>query len=62
MTIFFSGEYEIDLVDLAAMRQGRYESINDYILRFWDMRNQYFHIHVADKKLARLSLMGCVHT
>jgi hypothetical protein len=28
---FFSGGYELDLVDLVAPRQGKDESVNDYI-------------------------------
>jgi hypothetical protein len=31
---FFSGDYELDLVDLVALRQGKDESINEYIRRF----------------------------
>jgi hypothetical protein len=36
---FFSGDYELDLVDLVALRQGKDESVNDYIRRFRDTRN-----------------------
>ena len=28
---FFSGDYELDLVDLVALRQGKDESVNEYI-------------------------------
>jgi hypothetical protein len=31
---FFSGDYELDLVDLVALRQGKDESVNEYIQRF----------------------------
>jgi hypothetical protein len=31
---FFSGEHELELADLASVRQGPEESINDYIRRF----------------------------
>jgi hypothetical protein len=51
---FFSGEYELGLVDLASVGQGREESVNDYIRRFRDTRNRCFRIHVADKELAGL--------
>jgi hypothetical protein len=37
---FFSGDYELDLVDLVGMRQAKDESVNDYIQRFWDTRNR----------------------
>jgi hypothetical protein len=39
---FFSGDYVLDLVDLVALQLGKDESVNDYIERFWDTRNQCF--------------------
>jgi hypothetical protein len=39
---FFSGDYELDLVDLVSLRQAKDESVNDYIRRFRDTRNQRF--------------------
>jgi hypothetical protein len=36
---FLSGDYELDLVDLVALRQEKDESVSDYIWRFWDTRN-----------------------
>jgi hypothetical protein len=39
---FFSGEHELELVDLASVRQGPEESVNDYIQRFRDTRNRCF--------------------
>jgi hypothetical protein len=55
---FFSGEYELGLVDLASVQQGREESVNDYIWRFWDTRKWCFRIHVADKELEGLAFNG----
>jgi hypothetical protein len=55
---FFSGDYELDLVDLVALRQGKDESINEYIRRFRDTRNRCFQIHLAEKQLARLAFNG----
>jgi hypothetical protein len=55
---FFYGEYELGLADLASVRQGREESVNDYIRRFRDTRNRCFRIHVADKELAGLAFNG----
>jgi hypothetical protein len=45
---FFSGDYELDFVDLVALRQGKDESVNDYIRRFRDTRNRCFQIHLAE--------------
>jgi hypothetical protein len=55
---FFSGDYELALVDLVALCQGNDESVNDYIWRFQDTRNQCFQIHLAEKQLAGLAFNG----
>jgi hypothetical protein len=55
---FFSEECELGLADLASVRQGHEESINDYIRRFRDTINRCFRIHVADKELAGLAFNG----
>jgi hypothetical protein len=55
---FFSGDYELDFIDLVALRQAKDESINDYIRRFRDIRNRCFQIHLAEKQLAGLVFNG----
>jgi hypothetical protein len=55
---FFSGDYELDLVDLVALRQEKDESVSDYIRRFWDTRNRCFQIHLTDKQLAGIAFDG----
>jgi hypothetical protein len=54
----FSGEHELELADLASVRQGPEESVNDYIHRFRDTRNRCFQIHVAEKQLTGLAFNG----
>ena len=56
--ITFFGDYELDLVDLVALRQGKEELVNDYIQRFRDTRNRCFQIHLAEKQLAGLAFNG----
>ena len=56
---FFSGDYELDLIDLVTIRQGKDESVNDYIRRFWDTRNRCFQIYLAEKQLAGLAFNDC---
>jgi hypothetical protein len=46
------------LVDLVALRQGKDESVNEYIRRFRDTRNRCFQIHLAEKQLAGLAFNG----
>jgi hypothetical protein len=55
---FFSGDYELDLVDLVALRQGTDESVNEYIRRIRDTRNRCFQIHLVEKQLTRLAFNG----
>jgi hypothetical protein len=54
----FSSDYELDLIDLVALRQGKDESVNEYIRRFRDTRNRCFQIHLAEKQLAGLAFNG----
>ena len=55
---FFSGDYELDLVDLVALRQEKDESVSDYIRRFRDTRNRCFQIHLTDKQLVGIAFDG----
>jgi hypothetical protein len=41
-----------------ALRQGKDKSVNDYIRRFQDTRNQCFQIHLVEKQLAGLAFNG----
>jgi hypothetical protein len=41
---FFFGDYELDLVNLVALRQEKNELVNDCIQRFLDTRNRCFRI------------------
>jgi hypothetical protein len=55
---FFLAEHELELSDLATVRQGPKESVNDYIRRFRDTRNRCFRIHVTEKQLTGLAFSG----
>jgi hypothetical protein len=55
---FFAGNYELDLVDLVALRQEKDESVSDYIRRLRDTRNRCFQIHLTDKQLAGITFDG----
>jgi hypothetical protein len=54
----FSGDYELDLVDLVALRQEKDESVSDCIQRFWDTRNRCFQIYLIDKQLEGIVFDG----
>jgi hypothetical protein len=51
---FFSDDYELNLVDLVALQQGKYKLVTDYIWRFQDARNRCFQIHLVEKQVAEL--------
>jgi hypothetical protein len=55
---FFSGDYELDLVDLVTLRQEKDESVIDCIQRFRDTRNRCFQIHLTNKQLAGMAFDG----
>jgi hypothetical protein len=58
---FFAGDYELHLVDIVALRQGKDESVNDYIRRFRDIRNRCFQIQLVEKQLAGLAFNGLLY-
>ena len=52
---FFSGSHELKLSHLTSVKQMRDESINDYIRRFCDTKNQCFNVNLIQKDLADLA-------
>ena len=48
---FFSGSHELKLSHLTSVKQMRDESINDYIRRFCDTKNQCFNLNLTEKEL-----------
>ena len=55
---FFTGDYELGLADLASVRQGRDESVVEYLKRFRDTRNRCFRLTICDSELAGLAFRG----
>ena len=55
---FFMGDYELGLADLASVRQGRDESVVEYLKRFRDTRNRCFRLTICDSELAGLAFRG----
>jgi hypothetical protein len=51
---FYSGDTELKLSHLTAIKQKHNESIADYIRRFRDTRNRCFNLNISDKDLAYL--------
>jgi hypothetical protein len=55
---FYSGNHEMQLSDLAAIRQRHDGSVRDYIQRFKDMRNRCYSLALTDSQLADLAFQG----
>jgi hypothetical protein len=55
---FYSPENELKLSDLTSVRQGRDESISDYIRRFRDTKNWCFNLTISKRDMADLAFNG----
>jgi hypothetical protein len=55
---FYSGDTELQLSHLTAIKQKRNEPITEYNRRFRDTRNQCFNLNIFDKDLTDLAYSG----
>jgi hypothetical protein len=55
---FYSGDIELSLSYLTAIKQKYNETVADYIRRFRDTRNRCFNLNISDKNLADLAYLG----
>jgi hypothetical protein len=55
---FYSGDTELRLLHLTAIKQKHNEPAADYIGRFRDIRNRCFNLNIFDKDLADLAYSG----
>jgi hypothetical protein len=55
---FYSGDTELKLSHLTAIKQKHNEPIIDYIRRFRDIRNWCFNLNISDKDLVDLAYSG----
>jgi hypothetical protein len=53
---FFSGSYQLKLTDLTSLRQGKEESVFDYLKRFKEVNNRCFNLSLTNSDLADLLL------
>jgi hypothetical protein len=54
----YSGDTELRLLHLTAIKQKHNEPTIDYIRRFMDTRNQCFNLNISDKDLADMACLG----
>jgi hypothetical protein len=55
---FYSPENELKLSDLTSVRQGRNESVSDYIMRFRDTKNRCFNLMISERDMTDLAFNG----
>jgi hypothetical protein len=55
---FYCSENELKLSDLTLVRQGRDESVTDYIRRFRDTKNRCFNLTISEMDMADLAFNG----
>ena len=55
---FFSGNQELKLSDLTAVRQRMDESVTDYVQRFRDVRARCYSLRLTDPQIADLAFQG----
>jgi hypothetical protein len=57
---FYSGNHEMKLSDLTAVRQRHDETVQDYVQRFRDMRNRCYSLALTYSQLADLAFQGLI--
>jgi hypothetical protein len=55
---FFSGDYQLKLTDLTLVKQGKDETVSNYLKRFKEVKNHYFNLSISDSNLANLAAKG----
>jgi hypothetical protein len=55
---FYSGNTELRLLHLTAIKQKHNEPVTEYIMKFRDTRNRCFNLNISDKDLADLAYSG----
>ena len=59
---FYSGGNEATLTDLTLVKQGKDESVNEYFIRFKDVKDRCFNLSISERDIARLALGSlCCH-
>ncbi|TKC12036.1 hypothetical protein FA727_23640, partial [Robertmurraya kyonggiensis] len=55
---FYSGNHEMKLADLASVRQGRDETVSQFMRRFKGIKNRCFNLSISEVDLAGLCFRG----
>jgi hypothetical protein len=55
---FFSGNYQLKLTDLTSVKQGKDETVSNYLKRFKEAKNCCFNLSISNSDLANLAAKG----
>jgi hypothetical protein len=55
---FFSGDYQLKLTDLTSVKEGKDETVSNYLKRFKEVKNRCFNLSISDSDLANLAAKG----
>jgi hypothetical protein len=55
---FFSRDYQLKLTDLTPVKQGRDETVSNYLKRFKEVQNHCFNLSLSDSDLPNLAAKG----
>jgi hypothetical protein len=55
---FFSGDYQLKLTDLTSVKQGKDETVSNYLKHFKEVKNRCFNLSISDSDLANLVAKG----
>jgi hypothetical protein len=59
---FFSGDYQSKLVDLTSVKQGKDDTVSNYLKRFKQIKNRCFNLSISDSDLANPTAKGLKST
>jgi hypothetical protein len=55
---FFSGDYQLKLIDLTSVKQGKDETVSNFLKRFKEVKNHCFNLSIFDSDLVNLATKG----
>jgi hypothetical protein len=59
---FFSGDYQLKLTDLTSVKQGKDETVSNYLNHFKEVKNRCFNLSISDSDLANPAAAGLKST
>jgi hypothetical protein len=55
-------DYQLKLINLTSVKQGKDETVSNYLKRFKEVKNRCFNLSISDSDLANLAAKGLKST